>query len=143
MSESMTNRRIKPTLQTLFHIDYDWWARDDRDLRVYLLSHLPNDRQEHFSAEDDDKQIDWIDPETAEVRRVDGLMMALQEASEGEEFITTNTSMVDAIFRVFIANNNQPMTPTELSEVVGHPAQKILRTLAGARVYKGIRPVTE
>ncbi len=33
-------RLIKPTLNTQFHIDYDWWGRNEREWRVYLLSHL-------------------------------------------------------------------------------------------------------
>jgi hypothetical protein len=35
------------------------------------------------------------------------------------------------------------MSPLELEEELERPANTILRTLAGARVYKGIRPYLE
>lgn len=139
----VSHRRVKPTLDTPFHIDYDWWGRDDRDLRVYLISHLPTDQQARFGNDEPLEEIDWVDPDTAEVRRVDALQIALKEAAQAEDFITLNTSLVDAVFRVFLANNNTPQTPNELSEVIGKRPDMILRTLAGVQVYKGIRPVLE
>ncbi len=139
----MAVKRIKPTLQTKFHIDYDWWERDERDLRVYLLSHLSNEQQMFFQQNQNTEEIDWIDPQTAEVRRVDALTMALHEAANSESFITEQTSLVDAVFRVFIRNNNIPMTPEELAEETGRQASMILRTLSGTRVYKGIRPMVD
>jgi hypothetical protein len=142
-SASAASRRIKPTLDTKFHIDYDWWNREGQELRVYLLSHLDAEHRVFFSEHRDTEEIDWIDEETAEVRRVDALQRALQEASQKPDFITTHTSLVDAIFRVFLANHNQPLTPVELGERIGRPPMTILRTLAGATVYKGIRPVIE
>jgi len=140
----MATRRIKPTLETQFHIDYSWWERDDKDLQVYLISHLPPEKQTLFSpgAAQDDTEVDWVDPDTAEVKKVNQLQMALQEASQAEDFITTNTSLVDSVFRAFLANNNTPLTPMELGETVGRSPETILRTLSGKQVYQGIRPIT-
>jgi hypothetical protein len=135
--------RAKSTLQTRFHIDYDWWGRDEHNLRLYLISHLPPDLQGRFGSEDANEVIDWVDPDTAEVRRVDGLQMALQQAAKSGDFITANTSLVDAVFRVFLSNNNTPLTPVEIGEIIDRPPEMILRTIAGRQVYKGIRPVTE
>jgi hypothetical protein len=143
MTTATSNRRVKPTAETHFHIDYDWWARDERDLRVYLLSHLPSQQQELFANNGDEGMVDWIDPATAEVTRVNGLQMALQMAANNPDFITEQTSLVDAVFRVFLANNNAPLTPNEISEAIGRQPGMILKTIAGTRVYKGIRPVTE
>ena len=39
---------VRPTLETKFHIDYDWWDRADRDLEVYLRSHLCPEHQEKY-----------------------------------------------------------------------------------------------
>jgi len=137
------SHRIKPTLETKFHIDYDWWEREGHDLRVYLLSHLAPEQRAFFTAHQDTEEIDWIDPVTAEVRKVDALQRALQEASQQPDFITGHTSLVDAVFRVFLANNNTPLTPNELGERIGRAPMTILRTLAGASVYKGLRPVVD
>jgi hypothetical protein len=49
--------------------------------------------------------------------------------------------VVDSIFRVFLANGNQPLSARELERIIGRPASTILKTLSGGRIYKGIRPV--
>ena len=140
-SADAASRRIKPTLDTKFHIDYEWWEREGRELRVYLLSHLEPEQREFFAVRGDSEEIDWIDPVTAEVKKVDALQRALKEASHKPDFVTPHTSLVDAVFRVFLANNNTPLTPVELGELIGRQPTTILRTLAGQTVYKGIRPV--
>jgi transcriptional regulator GlxA family with amidase domain len=59
------------------------------------------------------------------------------------DYLTPQTSLVNAVFRVFLANSNTPMSPLELAERLGKPPRMILRTFSGSRVYKGIRPYTE
>ncbi|MDX2160747.1 MAG: hypothetical protein SF162_05430 [bacterium] len=132
---------VKPTQDTKFHIDYAWWEKSDEDLRVYLLSHLPADQRDRLAQNGETRTIDHIDPETGEVHQLDEIGMALQNAAKDPHFINPHTSVVDSVFRVFIANNNQPLTPHELGELLKRPAATILKTLSGARVYKGIRPV--
>ena len=62
---------VKPTINTPFHIDFEWWQQNDREWRVHLLSCLPAEYQQTFAGSDN-QEVDWIDPETAEVHRVDG-----------------------------------------------------------------------
>lgn len=140
-SESKPSALVKPTLETRFHIDYAWWERSSEDdLRTYKLSQLPPELVERLAGADDTDVVDYIDPDTAEVRELDRIGLAVQEAAARPDYIGQHVSMVDCIFRVFLSNGNQPLTPVELSEITGRPAQQILRTLGGARVYKGIRP---
>jgi len=134
---------VKPTLDTKFHVDYEWWEREGRDLRVYLLSHLPPEQREFFMQHRQTEDVDWVDPVTAEVSKVDALQRAIHEASQQSDFITPYLSLVDAVFRVFLANGNTPLTPQELSERIGRPPMIILRTLSGTTVYKGLRPFLE
>jgi len=47
------------------------------------------------------------------------------------------------VFRIFLINDNQPLTVFELSKRLNRDAQLILRTLAGSQVYKGLRPIVE
>jgi len=85
--------------------------------------------------------VDWVDPQTAEVTRVDGLQHELiTHCARQEGFITLQTALVDAVFRTFLANSNQPLTPEELSVILGRPALTILKTLSGLKVLQGIRP---
>jgi hypothetical protein len=132
---------VRPTVNTPFHIDFDWWMQNDNNWRVYLHDCLCSEHQAKFSDFDESEWIDWVDPETAEVQRVDGLQHVLiTHCARQPEFLTTNTSLVDAVFRVFLAGGNKPLTPLELSERLGRPPETILRTLSGPVVYKGLRP---
>lgn len=133
---------VRPTEDTKFHIDYDWWERSNDDLRIYLLSHLPKEQRDYLGQVEDDHIVDFIDPDTAEVFQFNALQLALREASKSPEFITQHTPMVDGVFRVFLRNNNQPLSPNELADELDKKAKYILRTLGGRTIYKGIRPYT-
>ncbi len=134
----------RPTIQTRFHIDFNWWQTRDRDWRVFLQSLLCPEHQAAFASLPDDHQVDFVDPTTAEVKRVDGLQHVLiTHCAKREDFISPRTTLVDAIFRIFLANGNVPMTPTELAQLSGRPADLILRVLTGETIYRGLRPLAE
>ncbi|HMN61192.1 MAG TPA: hypothetical protein PJ988_12550 [Anaerolinea sp.] len=133
---------VKPTTQTPFHIDFDWWKNQDNNWHVYLFSCLCPMHQEAFSNQSATTVIDFVDPETAEVRPVDGIQHTLMtHCARQKDFVTLNTSLVDAVFRILLTNGNNPLTPEELGQATGRPPDMILRTLAGSRIYKGIRPI--
>lgn len=134
------SRLVKPTLDTEFCIDYEWWERESEDLRTYLLSHVSPEQREFLGQMDENALVDYVDPETGEVFRLDALRLAIKQASEEEDFFNPQTSLVDSVFRAFLANNNLPLTPRQLAEKTGKDANTILKTLGGIRVYKGIRP---
>ena len=141
MVELLRSSLAKPTLQTPFHIDFEWWSNNERDWRVYLFNYLCPKHQDLYNDLDSDETVDWVDPDTAEVQRVDGLQHVLiSHCAKEDGFITYQTTLVDAVFRLFLSNGNIPMTAVELGEFLGRPANTILRTLSGTRVYKGIRP---
>jgi hypothetical protein len=133
---------IKPTLTTPFQIDFDWWRENDREWRVYLRGLLGPEQEARLSEISGEELVDWVDPKTAEVRRVNVLQYLLMDhyASHGKA-TEEGTSLVESIFRAFLANGNRPLSSVELGEQLGRPAQTILRTISGARVYRGIRPV--
>lgn len=144
MIESKRLSVVKPTVHTRYHIDFDWWRKNDRDWRVYLQSYLCPQHQESFQDAREGELIDWIDPQTAEVQRVDGLQHVLiGHCAQQPDFITQRTSMVDAVFRIFLSNGNAALSCEELAERLNRPADTILRTLSGIRVYKGLRPIME
>lgn len=131
---------IKPTLDTRFYVDYSWWERSEEDLNTYLISHLLPEQREALSQTTERRIIDYIDPDTGEVLQLDELALAIRLAAADPNFISPQTSLVDSIFRVFLANGNIPLTPRELAEQTGRDANTILKTLSGIRIYKGIRP---
>jgi hypothetical protein len=135
---------VKPTVDTKFHIDFDWWEEAGRNFRVHLLEHLCDDCQERYADYQDAELIDWIDAETAEVTRVDGLWHSLLVCcSSKPDYVSDYTPLATAVFRTFLANGNEPLTPNELEERLGRPAETILRTIGGFRVYSGIKPVED
>jgi hypothetical protein len=135
---------IRPTLQTKFRIDFEWWSQNDRDWRVHLHGLLCPTHQKAFADAAEGLMVDWVDPETAEVKQVEGVQHVLiTHCAKEEGFITEHTAMVDAVFRLFLANGNVPLTPVELSTQLNRPAETILRTLTGGRVYRGVRPCPE
>ena len=132
---------VKPSVHTPYHIDFDWWSQNDRDWRVYLHSFLCPEHREAYSNIDLDDQVDWVDPDTAEVHQIDGLQNVLiTHCAKQQSFITHQTTLVDSVFRLFLANGNTPLTAVELGEQLGRDSMLILRTLSGTRVYKGLRP---
>ena len=132
---------VKPSVNTPFHIDFDWWKKNERDWHVYLRSLLCAEHQETFANIEEGQMLDWIDPVTAEVKLVEGVQNALMtHCIKQPGFLTQQTALVEAVFRLFLSNGNMPMSSKDMGERLNRPAETILRTLAGARVYKGIRP---
>lgn len=143
MPEGKRTSLVKPTVATPFHIDFDWWQKSERDWHVYLRSLLCAEHREAFANVEEGQMIDWVDPVTAEVRPVEGVQNTLMShCVKQPDFLTEQTALVEAVFRLFLTNGNIPMSSEELGSRLHRPAMTILRTLAGARVYKGIRPVT-
>lgn len=137
------SRLIKPTLDTPFHIDFEWWSQEGRDLHAYLLSQVPSDVRDAY-AELDDARVDAVNPETGEVKQADGLLLRVRKiAKQQADFVGHHTSIIDAVFRTFLINDNQPLNAYELSRLLNRDANLILRTLSGSQVYKGLRPVVE
>jgi hypothetical protein len=135
---------VKPTIHTRFHIDFNWWSHNDRDWRVYLRNFLCPEHQASFANVDISEQVDWIDPDTAEVLKVDGLQnILITHCAKQHAFIGQQNTLVDSVFRVFLANGNIPLSPEELAGQLGRDANIILRTISGPRVYKGLRPCLE
>lgn len=135
---------VKPTIDTQYQIDFDWWEEKGRNFRVHLLSHLCDECQGRYSDYRDAQLIDWIDDKTGEVTQVDGLWHSLRVCcSTKPDYINELTPLATAIFRTFLANGNKPLSPNDLAAELNRPAETILRTIGGFRVYNGIKPVTD
>lgn len=144
MDGELAGRLIRPTTDTRFHIDYDWWERADRELDIYMHSHLCPEHQETYRDMDASSMVDHVDPQTAEVTRVPAIQnILITHCSQQPDYLTPQTSLINALFRVFMASGNTPMSSKELGERLQRSPEMILRTLSGPRVYKGIRPVLD
>jgi hypothetical protein len=132
----------RPSLDTKFHIDYDWWKTTGKDIRVAVRGQLCPDCQARFPDHRNTESVDWVDPETAEVVRTDALLQTLRsDCARKPGFIGKNNTLISNTFRIFLLNGNQPLSLRELHEQMPWvSAETILRTLAGGTVYLGLRP---
>jgi len=141
MNEVKKISLIKPTLETPFHIDFEWWRANDNNWHIALQSLLCPEHQEAYANLPEGLMIDWVDPESAEVRQLDGVQNTLiSHCAKQPGFLDEHTALVDAIFRVLLANGNRPMSVDELGKHLNRPAVTILKTIAGPRIYKGLKP---
>ena len=135
----------RPSLDTKFFVDPDWWQAGGKDLRVAVRGQLCKDCQARFPDHRNLEAVDWVDPETAEVVRADALLQTLRgDCAKKPDFISMGNALVTNIFRIFLLNANQSLTPTELhKQLPWTTPDTILRTLTSGQVYMGIRPATK
>jgi hypothetical protein len=50
---------VKPSLQTRFHIDFDWWRKERRDWRLSEWALCP-EHQVAFAELNGDNMVDWV-----------------------------------------------------------------------------------
>ena len=132
----------RPDVNTKFYIDYSWWDEANLDLKTYLLSRL--DVGDELALDLGVDFVDLVDLETGEVRKVDGFQYALQTYfSMLPEDFTQQTSLVDAVFYILLANANLPMSARELSVKINRDAEIVLKTVGGTHIYHGIRPILD
>lgn len=146
MSPAATLRRIaryRPTLDTKLAIDYAWWEQSGRDFRLYLRDQLCDECRERFADHQNTENVDWVDPDTGEVHQTDALRECLRtRCANDPDYINERLPLASACFRIFLANNNTPLSPNELHQLLPWLSPElILRTLGGDRVYLGLRPV--
>ncbi len=136
-------RVLRPTLDTPFHIDFEWWQAHDRNWHLFLRQLLCPEHQEMLRSETNGSEMfDWVDPETAEVYRMDRLQYYItSHCAKQPDFLRGRYPLVERAFRLLLAHGNTPMTPRQMAEALGVPPTTLLRVLASPRVYRGIRPV--
>jgi hypothetical protein len=129
-------------VDTKFHIDYDWWQTSGRNFRLYLLEQLCDECKQRFATHRETETVDWVNPETGEVIAADALMQCLKSmCAEKPDFIDARVPLTAAVFRIFLINNNTPLSPQELHDIITWKLpDTILSTLSGRTTYLGIRP---
>ena len=135
---------IKPTLDTPFHIDFEWWQKQGLDFNIELLAHLCPEHRAAYAGQHVGEKIDWIDWKTGEVKQVDGLHYVITtHCSRQPGYLTETSTLLAGLFRVFLSNGNQPLTCKQLGALVKHSPEQVLGVLAGRVVKKGLRPILD
>lgn len=136
-------RALRLTPQTKFHIDFSWWERQNKDIRVFMHDLLCPESRAAVEASPPDQLVDVVDTETAEVTQLDPVWEAIRACcSQRPDYITADTPLLDSIFRTFLANGNRALSVLELHQRLDKkPPEIILRLLTKGQVYMGIKPV--
>src|SRR5258706_6691581 len=140
MVEGKRPSLVKPSVNSLFHVDFDWWQKTERDWHVYLRTLLCPEHQEAFANVEQVQSIDWVDPVTAEVKLVDGVQNTLMmHCVKQPGFLTAQTALVEAVFRLFFPNGNVPLSSQDLGDKLKRPPATVLHPLVEVPGYNGIR----
>lgn len=126
---------------TRFHIDLGWWEGHGRNLGRFLAEMLGEQEADEAGGE----PLDYVDPVTAEVYKLDPLWArVLTDKAHRPDYITPATPLTNAVLRALIENMNRPMTVTQLHRRIsrGNPLT-LLRLMQTARLQYGIVPVQE
>ena len=132
----------RPTVDTKFHIDYEWWQTSGRNFRLYLLEQLCDECKQRFATHRETETVDWVNPDTGEVIEADALLQCLKGmCAQQSDFIDPRVPLTPAVFRIFLINDNTPLSSKELhSTITWKQPDMILSTLGGRTTYLGIRP---
>jgi len=137
--------RFRPSVDTKFHIDYEWWEKSGKNFRVYLRDQLCEECRNRFADHQNTEDVDWVNPDTGEVHRTDALRECLRtRCANDPDYINERLPVASACFRIFLANNNTPLSANELGQLMPwKQPDSILGTLSGSakQVYLGLRPV--
>ena len=132
----------RPTESTKFHIDYAWFESQGQDVNVLIRKVLTPEQHERIGESPVLVAHDYVDDDTGEVRAEDQIVRMIRtESAKDPGFITARTPVLEAAFRLFVLNGNQPLTPVEMAEIIKRRPQEILSQLGGRVVHYGVRPI--
>lgn len=134
----------RPTSDTPFHVDWSWFERNNLDAQSVIRNQLTESCRHRLEGREV-TEVDHIDPATGEVFRLDTLREAILAECQWEaDYISEDLPLAQAILRLFLATNNQPLTPVELAHRLNrHDPDTILRVLTAKGVDNGIVPVRD
>lgn len=132
----------RPTLETRFHIDWDWFERHGIDPESIIRSQLSDDLRASL-ANQPVEIVDHVDPESGEVIQIDSLRETIMADCQWRpDYLNTDLPLSQALLRIFLANNNQPLTAVAIAQRLGrHDPEAILRLLTSSGVQSGVVPV--
>ena len=104
------NRKEEETAdqpKTLWFIDLGWYQRNNRSISTLIQSYLCHNCAEQLSKEGKENSVD-------------ALLSAIKDCcSHVPDFITDQSPIMESVFRLFLANGNQPLDLEELGRQLG------------------------
>jgi hypothetical protein len=121
-----------------YHIDLDWYNSSNRSFATLAESRLCSDCRDKKTKKKKDKS--------------DGaLLAALKDCcAKKPDFITPHLPVLETVFRLFLANGNEPMTVTEMGQELRQlrlesfaPGPDVLRRVLSNEGFYGLHAVAE
>lgn len=135
---------FRPTENTLFHVDYSWFEKNGQDINILINKCLTPEQLERLADVPLNEPLDVVDEHTGEVQRVTRAVQFIRQERAGDpDFIGVKTPVAEAVFRIFLLNNNQPLTAAELASRTNRKPSEILAQFGSRVVYNGVRAVSE
>jgi hypothetical protein len=135
-------RFFRPTEETKFHVDYAWFDRNAQDVNVLIYKCLTPEQQERWADTPLDEAYDFVDEQTGEVQQITRAVQIIRaERADDPTFIAAKMPVAEAVFRIFLLNNNHPLSAVELAAKLNRKPSEILAQLGGRVIYNGIRPI--
>lgn len=134
---------LRPTIDTLFHIDWSWFERNQFNAEQVIRNQLSEKVAKRFPEGTEVATLDYIDPETGEVSRVDAMREAIMAECQWEpDYISPDLPLIQNVLRIFLANNNQPLNSVQLAQRLGRmDGESVLRLLISGIVPMGVVPL--
>lgn len=141
----MRFRLARPTVNSYFHVDWDWFRRNKLGIKSLVHNQLCPQCLREFSEGVEVQDVDYIDPETGEVFKINNLWEAILAHCQWQpNYLDNNMPLNQRILRVFLASNNEPMTVKALARELGlYDPNFLLRVLMASGVQNGVVPVRE
>lgn len=137
--ENVSNEQINEQPKPCWFIDLGWYQQNSRSLSTLAKNYLCAKCCKRLNAEE--KEV----PAAKLISTIKGC------CASDPQFITDKLPILESIFRLFIANGNQPMDLEELSKQLSerrggdtyHTSVEILSRLLKNEGYYGLRQVPD
>ena len=139
----MNFKAMRPTGDTPFQINWSWFERNNINAQSLVRNQLNYKWRQRFDNGLEIKEVDYINSETGEVFKMDNMREAILAECQWEpDYITRDMPLLQSILRLFLANNNQPMTVVEMARrLERHDSNAILNLLTASKIQNGIIPI--
>ena len=136
----MNFKAMRPTGDTPFQINWSWFERNNINAQSLVRNQLNYKWRQRFDNGLEIKEVDYINSETGEVFKMDNMREAILAECQWEpDYITRDMPLLQSILRLFLANNNQPMTVVEMARrLERHDSNAILNLLTASKIQNGI-----
>ena len=125
----------RPTLNTLFHVDWGWFERNHLNSEQVVRDQLCPACARQLVGEPV-RELDAVDLTTGLVRRTDSLREAISAHCQWlPSYASGDHPLAQTLLRLFLASHNEPQSVAAMARRLGrHDDEQLLRLLTSGTV---------